>query len=324
MTESPHQKLEHLRKQACWSQEELALKAGISVRTVRRAENGEKVSEQTWKDVASAFTAAGYPIDFSDFIEATVEGKPSDASTPRTPPQVDIVPVGDGKTFFNMLAGSHAYSVDADDADDPEIADLVKEILGAIEYREIWDDLTPDRRYDAQMEVSKTISKLNGYGWGVCCVRRTGTFVLPKAPGQDAPATIPGWVTVTFGVKNLNATFGARLKDPAFLESVRKNAIEAGIPPEEFEEVIQWFQHSEFRKKCDQAAREIGISLETFIKKVGSLSGAGPEFEKRFHELASSWNIEPQKLMDVVSRALGPTEPDESCSDTDDSAPIAN
>lgn len=318
MTESPHMKLERLRKQACWSQEDLAAKADISVRTVRRAENGEQVSDQTWKDIASAFTAAGYKMDSTDFAPAPPSEASAKPSTPGPAANVDLIPLSDGKSFFNMLAGSHAYSVDADDADDPEVADLVREILGAMEYREIWDDLTPDKRYDAQMEISKVISKLNARGWGVCGVRRVSTLVLPKAPGQDEPATIPRWVTVTLGVKNLNATIAARLRDPAFIEPLRKAWLEAGSSPQAFDDTL------ERHRRLEDAAKEIGVDGYTLVMKVAALPDAGPELTKRLNELALEFKIEPQKLVDVVNRAFGSAGRDDSTKAPDDPTSIAN
>lgn len=43
-----------LREDACWSQEELAVAAGVSARTVQRLEKGHGASLETIKAVASA------------------------------------------------------------------------------------------------------------------------------------------------------------------------------------------------------------------------------------------------------------------------------
>lgn len=48
-------KLLHLRQEKFWTQEDLALASGVSVRTLQRMENSKSASIESWKSVTAAF-----------------------------------------------------------------------------------------------------------------------------------------------------------------------------------------------------------------------------------------------------------------------------
>ena len=52
-----------LRLQRGWSQEQLAILSGLSVRTIQRIERGQSASVESLKSIASVFE-----IDFSTFL----------------------------------------------------------------------------------------------------------------------------------------------------------------------------------------------------------------------------------------------------------------
>ena len=52
-------KIRRWRDERCWSQDDLAAKSGVSLRTVQRVENGEAAARDTLASIAAAFDVDG-------------------------------------------------------------------------------------------------------------------------------------------------------------------------------------------------------------------------------------------------------------------------
>jgi transcriptional regulator with XRE-family HTH domain len=178
-------KIRQLREAKGLTQSALARAACLSERTIRRIEQGtETPSFFTLQAVAGALG-----VDKEALLRLT-------KNPPRPGDKVQIVPIPDGHALLNTLADSHAYMLNPDNAEDEEVAALVREILDAVEWADIWDELAPSARYDAGRQLSETIKRLESHSWVVCVVRRLGV--------HTSTGPIPSWITSELCVKKLD------------------------------------------------------------------------------------------------------------------------
>ena len=70
-------RVQKLRLQRGWSQEQLAVISGLSVRTIQRIERGQPASAETLKALGAVFE-----IDFSELKEPEMETAPSNIASP--------------------------------------------------------------------------------------------------------------------------------------------------------------------------------------------------------------------------------------------------
>lgn len=67
--ELDRKKVQTLRTKNCWSQEELASAAGLSIRTVQRVEKTGNASLETIKALASVFTVAPLELQNEEYVQ---------------------------------------------------------------------------------------------------------------------------------------------------------------------------------------------------------------------------------------------------------------
>jgi transcriptional regulator with XRE-family HTH domain len=93
-------RVQKLRLQHGWSQQQLADLSGLSVRTIQRIERGQPASTETLKSLASVFE-----IDFTQLQEASMPlQEPQDPTDPaRTP----VPPPLDARSHEELLAMRH-------------------------------------------------------------------------------------------------------------------------------------------------------------------------------------------------------------------------
>jgi len=201
------ERIKALRCAKGWSQAHLAQVCDVDARTIRRIERGRNTpSLETFQALASALDVA-----VSDLQSLLKKGEPHNSN-------VTVIPIPDGRAFFGVLVGSHAGGANADDTTDEQEADLVRELLGAMEYAEIWDEVDAATRYDEERRVSGIIRRLEERNWGVCATRRVGTLVLPSPPADPDKRDVPGWVTVMLRVAKI---------EPALVEAFHTAMAEA-------------------------------------------------------------------------------------------------
>lgn len=179
------QKVRGLRQAKGWTQAHLAQVSGLDERTVRRIESGTVPSLESLQALAQALE-----VDCAEL-------KRYADTTPTPKATVQIVPVSSGREFFGAIDATCAMTVDADDAETDDERDLVRTLLDLMEYGEIWDDIDPAGRYDAEQKVSKVLRQLNAKGWGVCVERRRGTLQTSHGP-------IANWITTRIRIAKVN------------------------------------------------------------------------------------------------------------------------
>jgi transcriptional regulator with XRE-family HTH domain len=187
-------KVRELRTARGWPQAQLAAVCGVDERTIRRIESGAVTpSLETLQALAQALET-----DVAELRRwAGEDAKPK--------AKVQIIPVSSGREFFGALAGVCASRVHADDAEG-EDAERIKLLLDYMEYVEIWDEMSPGGRYDAEQKVSAVLRELAERRWYVGVARRAGTLRLPPnplVPNQPNGGTIPGWVSVTLRIARI-------------------------------------------------------------------------------------------------------------------------
>jgi len=170
-------RVRELREGRGWTQSHLAEVTGLDERTIRRVERGSTPALDTLQALAQAFD-----VECAELKHLTEEEAGSELT-------VHLIPILNGREFFAVLAESCAYEIVATDADSTIERDLVKALLDQMEYREIWDVVTPGDRYDAEQNVSEILRQLDGLSWRVLVERRKGTLRTPLL-------TMPNWVTV--------------------------------------------------------------------------------------------------------------------------------
>lgn len=142
------------REERHWTQEEFAIVAGIDTRTIQRAESGQKLALDTLKAIANAFEITIDQLSKDSQEEALAEFR-SKYSV------IELTPLGQAADF-SRLYGTHAYhfqrigSFNDDQAD--SIAELEQE---AKDYGEIWSDLEPLQRREAEKYLQPLIERVH-------------------------------------------------------------------------------------------------------------------------------------------------------------------
>jgi transcriptional regulator with XRE-family HTH domain len=183
------EKIKALRTERGWTQIHLAGASGLDERTIRRIERKNIASLETLQAIAAVFDL--------DCSELTSLLRPD----PKPHTKMKIIVPRDGHELLNALSHQHAYSVNAEHTDDEAIAELIRSVLHAIEFREIWDDMSPSERYEEGRRFTDYLRKLHAKDWYVAVGLQTGTLLLPEI-GDLKPSQrqVPNWITATVKV----------------------------------------------------------------------------------------------------------------------------
>lgn len=147
------QNIRQHREERHWTQEELAIVAGIDVRTIQRAENGQKLALETLKAIANAFeiTIDQLSKDSQEAVLAEFRAKYS---------LIELRPL-EQAADLSQLFGTHAYHFQRIGTFNDEQADLIAEFEQlAKDYGECWSDLEPLQRRDAEKCLQPLITQL--------------------------------------------------------------------------------------------------------------------------------------------------------------------
>lgn len=275
MAETPAERLKRLRQQMQWSQAVLAQVAGISEKSVSRAERGEKVETETWLALAHAL---GVKVD-------DLTSKPEETSN------VEIVVIPDGDAFFGAFSRFDAYTVQADDTTDEASARTIRELLGWLETATlIWDDMSPDSRYDAARDVTDLIDELHFRGWGVACIRTVG-------PETFGTLTVPECVVGRLRISDMKQLVKAATENPTLLERLKASS---GMSAEEFDELWKRSQDYSLTTALADAARQLKVRPRLFREVFLTFPCSGYAFDQRVEEGAVRLSTTPEALLDVL------------------------
>src|SRR5262245_47304782 len=116
MTVTIADRIRQLRGERGWTQEDLALKAQLSISTIQRAEGGDTPSPNTLITIAAAF---GLAVE-----DLTKASKPSTIG-PAVGSYLPLSLITSGKRLVDLMAGASAIDFDYMDIEDEAVADLL-------------------------------------------------------------------------------------------------------------------------------------------------------------------------------------------------------
>jgi len=154
--------LKKLRKEKAWSQEELALACGISLRTIQRIEKDGKASLESKKALASAFDINVSELDFKEKTSA-ISDDDNESFYFR---------IEDGTKLSEIIGGACAYRLNHDNPNNEEEAELLSWAAQSVQdWGDIWNDLEAGDRVKASFDLSQLITELESSGFWLFGVR---------------------------------------------------------------------------------------------------------------------------------------------------------
>lgn len=163
--------IRYLREQRCWSQEELASKAGVSVRTLQRAESGTPAKLDT-----VAFIAEALQVPPADLMDSSATNEPqaeTGSQTHEAPPEPLPIPVvlhkvTMGKQLLEAAHGSLAILPEARGITDQSDAEAIGAIFdGLCEYTDIASEMSITEQLRYGVELTQQIADLQKRGWWI-------------------------------------------------------------------------------------------------------------------------------------------------------------
>jgi len=163
--------IRRLREQKCWSQEELARRAGVSVRTLQRAESGTTAKMDT-----VAFLAEALQVPPTDLMEEAPQPDAQPApeaapkhAVPESPPiPVVLHQVTTGKRLLDVAQGSMAMLPEARGVTDQADADAIGAIFdGLRDYLDASSDMSITDQLRYGVDLTGQIVELQKRGWWV-------------------------------------------------------------------------------------------------------------------------------------------------------------
>lgn len=144
------------REERHWTQEELAIIAGVDTRTIQRAENGQKLALETLKAIANAFETTIDELS-KDSQEAALAEFRSKYSV------IELTPLEQAADLCRLF-GTHAYQFQRVGAFNDDQADLIAEFEQlAKDYGECWSDLEPLQRREGEKCIQPSL--INYFPW---------------------------------------------------------------------------------------------------------------------------------------------------------------
>jgi transcriptional regulator with XRE-family HTH domain len=168
-----------LRIERGWSQEHLAEVAGVSLRTVQRAEGSRALSGENVQAIASAFTMG--PED--------ILARPS---APAPGPKVVILPrIMSGKDLCDIAANAEMFQHDYDAPGDEAEAKVIGSFLQQVQdVGELWDDVGPASQVEAAHDLHLSLQEIERAGFHVFGARVKRSFVFPIDPSKPIPMSV--------------------------------------------------------------------------------------------------------------------------------------
>jgi transcriptional regulator with XRE-family HTH domain len=267
MGQRHHEKVRSLRESKGWTQEDLATAAAVSVKTIRRAEQGASMRVETMKALASAFD-----VDWSELTTACAPNK--SASDEQS-----LFEAYDGRGLLKALVGFEPVDVRADDTEHEETASHVKAVLSVEETVKRWHEMSHGDRYDAQRTLTPHIMALRARGWIVACFRHgrsAGLNLLDEKRIAREVLSDPQLLQqeIAQGTRSPEDTLRrlAEIVDGERVELLAEHARRLGCTPEDFSKAMASIRASEgqevFGSSTEAAADSIRVSQVGFLQAV--------------------------------------------------------
>ena len=172
------------REANTWTQEELAVAAGISERTVQRTERGEHSSLDTLKALAAAFD-----VDIEDLRKPpplTEQEKEAEKALSRYE-VIRLERIARGADLSRIVGGVHLMSINCDGLDDDVKEDAVAEFRQILtDWADIWTGLDATAHRDAEKYLQNQLESLGRLDLVVTGARR---FLPFKSIRDGSPST---------------------------------------------------------------------------------------------------------------------------------------
>lgn len=156
------------RKARGWTQEQLAIVANVTVRTIQRLESGESPAPETLMAVAQAFGMKAEHLNpTSDSV--------SDAASRR---YVHLLPrLATVSDLTAVISRAHQCQYEHDEIADPRSITVMKDILEAV-GKDVarLQDARPEERHVIEAELSRELERLQSLGYYLFGITR----VVPR------------------------------------------------------------------------------------------------------------------------------------------------
>ncbi len=151
-----------LRTEKSWSQDQLAMVSGISLRTVQRIEKSGNCALESKKAIASAFDIKACELDLKHENTAF-----SDEESKNVYFRIE-----NGTKLSEIIGGACGYKLSHDDPKSKEEAELLSWSAQSIQdWGGIWSSLESGERIEAAFDLSELIKALELNGFWVFGVR---------------------------------------------------------------------------------------------------------------------------------------------------------
>ena len=166
------ERIKQLRTKRAWPQEQLAEVAGVSVRTIQRAEAGESASFETLRAIANAFE-----VDVAELL-----APPSTGTKPTGDAKIKfLLRIRSGIELFKIVGNSNAGLFEHDEFEAPIDTEMTASFVQDIhDYLEIWADVEPADRVRVPHEFTGRIRELEEIGLWLFAMRDKQGFPVGK------------------------------------------------------------------------------------------------------------------------------------------------
>jgi transcriptional regulator with XRE-family HTH domain len=161
------------REARAWTQTQLAVVAGVNLRTIQRLERDGSASFETLMAVANAFKM--------DVQQLTAASKSQIESHPQKKLH-HLRRLTSGKDLAEIIGGADQFQVEHDEADDPRAINAMRDVLNYVKRDVVrWHDADPLGRFNIEIELSREIKGLEDHGFYLFGVKRP----VPKVVGEE-------------------------------------------------------------------------------------------------------------------------------------------
>lgn len=185
MSEQVAKNLRRFREMLGWTQEHLAEAAGLSARTVQRAERDGELGAETMQALAAVFDVSvadlqrPWPTD--DEVRTAIEEA---AKRYKQIPLTLLTRASDLRPFMGADAWQVDHVAGLSEQQEDEIA-VLEDLLR--DYGDLWSDIGPTERRDAVKTIFESVDRLQADG---LCVAAGLDEVRLLGPGFKAPLTM--------------------------------------------------------------------------------------------------------------------------------------
>lgn len=177
------ERIAEMRKAKGWSQAHLAEVAGVSERTVGRAETGV-ASLETMQALASVLGT-----EVKEFVRPK-QDSPGSPSGTELDASTALVRLVNGRGIATLIDGAFAYQFDHDEVQGDD-AELVGGFLQlAKDWGELWSDLEPAERVRAASGMGDSVKELEARGFWVFGAREKRTINFANGTSDVWPVAI--------------------------------------------------------------------------------------------------------------------------------------